>query len=115
MTSLIDVVFLLLVFFMLASTFLHYTGFDLSGGRSRATASADVNKLVIVRVSGDGMLDVNGRPVDLDRLADELTVLADGADVKVAVKPVTDARVQDVVDVIDRIRIPAVRDAMIVR
>lgn len=114
LTPLIDVVFLLLVFFMLASTFLRYTGFDISGGRSGAVHSADVNDLVLVRVKGGSDIDVNGKPVELGQLRSELTSLSDGKKLKVAVKPVEDANVQDVVDVIEAARIDAVSEVMVV-
>ena len=115
LTPLIDVVFLLLVFFMLASTFLRYTGFDLSGGRSGAVRGADVSDLVIVRVTGSSAIDGNGKPVALGQLREELASLASSEGLKVAVKPMGNANVQDVVDVIERARIDAVSEVMVVR
>jgi biopolymer transport protein ExbD len=115
LTPLIDVVFLLLVFFMLASTLMHYSGIDIAGGRSGAAAQADVRNLVIVRVKGNSNIDVNGKPITLDGLIRELTSLACEEGLKVAVKPVDGAIVQDVVDVIEKADINGVREVLIIR
>jgi biopolymer transport protein ExbD len=115
LTPLIDVVFLLLVFFMLASTFLRYTGFDLAGGRSGAMRGADVGNLVIVRVMGGGNIDVNGSPAKLDELAGELQALMTEGGLKVAVKTLDGANVQDVVNVIEKVRIKSVHEVMVVK
>ena len=115
LTPLIDVVFLLLVFFMLSSTFLRYTGVDLTGGRSGIDRRADVKNLVIVRVKGGSNIDVNGKPVALEQLKSELASLASGEGIKVAIKPMEDAKVQEVVEVLERANIRAVREVMVVK
>lgn len=115
LTPLIDVVFLLLVFFMLASTFLRYTGIDLAGGHSGAMRGADVGNLVIVRVMGGGNIDVNGSPAKLDDLAGELQALMTEGGLKVAVKTLEGANVQDVVNVIEKVRIKSVHEVMVVK
>ncbi|MEJ2117573.1 MAG: biopolymer transporter ExbD [Alphaproteobacteria bacterium] len=115
LTPLIDVVFLLLVFFMLASTLKHYTGIDLAGGRSGATRNNDVKNLVIVRVKGSADIDINGKSVALAQLSGELTSLACDEKLKVAVKPMNGAKVQDVVDVIEKANIEAVREVMVIK
>ncbi len=58
MTSLIDVIFLLLLFFMLSSTFTRYASVDLSGGAS-AQAVNDSAPQLLISLRGDGIL-VNG-------------------------------------------------------
>ena len=47
LTSLIDVIFLLLLFFMLTSTFLRYTGFDLSVAAASGDAPASETILLV--------------------------------------------------------------------
>lgn len=113
LTPLIDVVFLLLVFFMLTSTFIKYTGLDMSSGRS-GTVTTQIRDLVIVRVHGGGRLDVNGRPVELKDFSRALIELAGERKLKVAVKPDEKTSLQDVVDVIERARIDQVQDVLVV-
>lgn len=59
LTSLIDVIFLLLLFFMLSSTFTRFGEVTITGGR--ATASAGKPPDIIIRLTGDGW-SVNGLP-----------------------------------------------------
>jgi biopolymer transport protein ExbD len=115
LTPLIDVVFLLLIFFMLASTFLHYNGLDLAGGRSGAAQKNELEQLVLVRIKNGAVLDINGKPIHLSQLTGELEALGRDKELKVAIKPMEGVKVQDVVDVIERARIKAVRDVMVVK
>lgn len=115
LTPLIDVVFLLLVFFMLASTFWRYSGFDLSGGRSGAAQSANLSDLVIVRLKGSTSIDVNGKPVALNQLTDELVSLAGEKRVKVAIKMMGESKTQDLVSVIEKMKTSAVREVMLIK
>lgn len=114
LTPLIDVVFLLLVFFMVTSTFVKYTGLDMSSGRSGAVTT-QISDLVIVRVHGEGRIDINGRAFKLDEITSELVKLAGDRKLKVAVKPDEKTSLQDVVNVIERARIDQVQDVLIVR
>lgn len=75
LTPLIDVVFLLLVFFMLASTFLKVNYLPLTAGGEGVAAPA-LSETVIVRVRADGALDVNGEPASADSLPARLDTWA---------------------------------------
>lgn len=73
LTPLIDVVFLLLVFFMLSSTFLKFGTVKIdSAGAGGGTA--DLSKIVLVHVGANGALQVNGAPV----LLSDMKTLLDG-------------------------------------
>jgi biopolymer transport protein ExbD len=63
LTPLIDVVFLLLVFFMLASTFLKFGTVKLEAAGGGTAAVADLSKVALIHVSGDGRFRVDGRTV----------------------------------------------------
>lgn len=68
LTPLIDVVFLLLVFFMLASTFLKFgtVKIDTGGGRP---ATGDVRDLVLVHVGKAMQVSINGAMVNAASVA----------------------------------------------
>lgn len=66
MTSLIDVIFLLLLFFMLTSTFSKFAEVELSAAGAGAVASPDAPPLFMQLGADDVRL--NGDPVDLDAL-----------------------------------------------
>lgn len=68
MTSLIDVIFLLLLFFMLTSTFTRFGEVPLLQAGRSADAEVPVDAVrVFVRLSPEGAT-LNGQPVDLGRV-----------------------------------------------
>ncbi|MBY5935648.1 biopolymer transporter ExbD [Tateyamaria omphalii] len=72
MTSLIDVIFLLLLFFMLTSTFSTFAEVELTaGGVGQGAAPADVPPLFL-RVAEDAVA-LNGSNVPLDALAEAMS------------------------------------------
>ncbi len=78
MTSLIDVIFLLLLFFMLSSTFSRFAEVELSAAGSGTERSSDV-KMSFLQL-GATSLRVNGNEVALEALPDAFTALARGAE-----------------------------------
>ena len=79
-TSLIDVVFLLLLFFVVTSTFLETSGLDLTLPEA-GTAEAEPREDPTVRLTAEGGLYVGERAVPADSLAAVLRgLLADGAE-----------------------------------
>lgn len=73
LTSLIDVIFLLLLFFMLSSTFTRFATVDVAGGRASASAAGE-RPDVLVRLDGDAW-SVNGLPFDGETAMGELVRL----------------------------------------
>ena len=78
-TSLIDVMFLLLIFFMVTSTFLDQPGMKLELPSAESAEVARVEKLVLY-ISSDNEVVFNGTPVALDDL--EETMLAALSDIE---------------------------------
>lgn len=70
-TSLIDVLFLLLIFFMVSSTFLEQPGMKLDLPASKSF-EVEQQKQLIVHISQEGQLFLGERPVELDSLKDQL-------------------------------------------
>lgn len=73
-TSLIDVIFLLLLFFMLSSTFTKYGEIELTaagGGAGKAISP------VYLRLDGDA-LTLNGAPVELAEIGEKLAAQSKG-------------------------------------
>jgi biopolymer transport protein ExbD len=68
MTPLIDVVFLLLLFFMLTSTFSSFGEIELSQATAGAAAPGTPSERVFVQL-GATRLVLNGAPITLDELA----------------------------------------------
>lgn len=99
LTSLIDVIFLLLLFFMLASSFTRYQSLDVSSGGEGG--GADVRPAYL-RIHSAEKLDLNGSPLIGTELADRLSGLK--SDAVIAIWSGPEARVQDVVDVLSAAR-----------
>lgn len=114
LTPLIDVVFLLLIFFMLASTFLKFSGTPLSGA-SRGGVATDVSELALIQVRGEGAITVNGRSLYVESLPARLTELVSSGVTRGVVRPLADATVQDLVDVLEIARASALKSVVVVR
>ena len=102
LTPLIDVIFLLLLFFMLSSTFSRFS--DLSLGRiaaERQGAGAKATNPLFVRVEPTA-LRLNRDDVSLDDLTTLIASLGDG-DIFVSLQDDTDS--QRLVDVLTRLRV----------
>ena len=101
---LVDIVFLLLIFFMLASSFLKQEAIELRlpGPEQVAAPSED---FILVGVEVDGSLTLNGVGLPLDRLMGEIkTLLASDPAQPVTIWAVREVPVQRVVQVMDRAR-----------
>ena len=100
-TPLIDCVFLLLVFFMLTTSFLEEQAVILYVSQGRAVAGEQI----IVEVESDGSVSVQGEPVALDQLTGRVRPLLAG--VKggaVSIRAKNNVPVQRTVMVMDKIR-----------
>lgn len=110
LTPLVDVIFLLLMFFMLSSTFARFADLDVarqstSAGAAQLPSGAGPADLrgAMVSVSAD-RVRVNGAETALENLAGTLDALYDrGARTAIIVAD-RDATVQDLVSVLERAR-----------
>lgn len=100
LTPLIDVVFILLVFFMLASNFTQLRAIGVTIP-AEAGAPAGGERTVLIRVHADERLELDGQPVQLGDLAGRIHQVANGR--PVLVQPVGDARLQTLVTVLDQL------------
>lgn len=114
LTPLIDVVFLLLIFFMLASTFSRFSSLPLAvnSGQSQTNNS---KKFVLVRVKKDGVIEVNGQTVPAEGLVKVIDDLAVEEGMKLFIKPLEEATVQDLVVVMQKARQSKLNNPLVVR
>ncbi|MBI6630912.1 biopolymer transporter ExbD [Pontibaca salina] len=98
MTSLIDVIFLLLLFFMLTSTFSRYGEIELSGA-ARGGANAQIAPLFLS--VNETTLRLNGEAVALDSLS---AILAERAETRLLVSLTDEVLSQRLVDVLAVLR-----------
>ncbi|MCG7624179.1 ExbD/TolR family protein [Epibacterium sp. Ofav1-8] len=108
MTSLIDVIFLLLLFFMLSSTFSRFGAVELMAAGQGSGDSA-TSRPVFLRLAANHLL-LNGETVALEGLADRLQLLtadlaeADAQGTQVLVSLTAEVSSQRLVDVLAVLR-----------
>ena len=103
MSPLLDVVFLLLIFFLVTTTFLPDAGMDLELPESTTAAPSEMAPTV-VSVSEDGTINYEGRNISVDELQREIAALPEDERQRVTVR--ADARVDYgvIVRIIDALR-----------
>jgi len=101
LTSLIDVIFLLLLFFMLASSFTRYQTLDVSSGGEGGGAEV---KPAFLRIHSSEIIDFNGVRLSKDEMPGRFASLKDGENRVIAIWSGPEANVQDVVDVMSAAR-----------
>lgn len=76
-TSLIDVVLLLLIFFMVSTNFIEQPGIKLDLPEAESAASSAKNELEII-IQSDGSIFFNGQPITIDELRDQFGKISSG-------------------------------------
>jgi biopolymer transport protein ExbD len=100
----VDVVFLLVIFFAVSTTFLEDAGLKLELPSSTSTAARESEPLTVL-LGADGTLFFEGRETDHARLRERLQQTLEGREVRrVVLKADGGARHADVVRVMDVIR-----------
>jgi len=103
LTPLIDVVFILLVFFMLASSFMDWRGFDLGLPPAEAKPDPDTRPIV-VRVLADGGYRLGGADIEAGALVERVRrARGDAGERPVVVRAADKAPVQATVRALDRL------------
>ncbi|MDD5761827.1 MAG: biopolymer transporter ExbD [bacterium] len=101
-TNLVDVLFLLIVFFMMSTVLSFDRGYGVKLPQSSA-AGAISNKGVSVMISRDGKVYVDGSETPLDRLGETVKSRQRTAGNNVILKSDRDTRFQAIADVMDRL------------
>ena len=108
LTPLIDVVFILLIFFMLASSFLDWRELPIQGQESKSSASvARSSDTEILRLSlfRDGNIGLNGKAVSLSRLEQDVSGRsAPPREIRVFVAVEDGVPVQTTLDFLDQLK-----------
>ncbi|MEW6536508.1 MAG: biopolymer transporter ExbD [Candidatus Auribacterota bacterium] len=104
-TPLIDVVFLLLIFFMVSSTFIEKPGIDLSLPKAK-TAEMQKAENIIITLDKTGVIYINGEKISPDILGKELSKLRleKSADEPVILEADENIPYKDVIFVMDTAR-----------
>jgi biopolymer transport protein ExbD len=114
LTPLIDVVFILLVFFMLASSLLQWRAIELDAS-ARTAAAPSENAPFIVDFRNDG-IRIGSETVALDTLMQRAAAeIAEEPDRRVLVRPAEGIVLQDAIVVLDRLKAAGVTNMSLIR
>lgn len=103
LTPVIDVVFLLLMFFMLATTFTKFAHVDVAvGGRASSAAQNQDTPLILLSIMGQGLFSINGQRVGLDEIQSSLASAAPEGKAKIAIRPSLKANAEDIIRAIEQ-------------
>lgn len=125
LTPLIDIVFLLLIFFMLASNFIKPHTIvlaDNSGTNteqkitSKGSAATQWQGSVLIRLHNNGKIDINGRPTSLENLANETKQLLSATpSLKIFLQPANNIPLQKLVNILDDMRSADITDIHLIQ
>jgi biopolymer transport protein ExbD len=105
MTPMLDIVFILLIFFIVTTSFVKEKGFLVNrpdGGK----ASNDNNPVLLIRINDRGIVSLNNRITDIERLPANIeNFLATNIVSTAVVIPNYDTNYEKVVNVIDQINL----------
>lgn len=104
LTPLIDIVFILLVFFMLASSFMDWRSISLSTPAAQSATGNTMEGALLLRVHGDGQVDLSGQRMSVSELATALeSRLQQAPERRILVRPMSEVPLQQTVRVLDEI------------
>lgn len=114
MTPLIDVVFILLVFFMLASSFLDWRAIDLTAP-AKASASGGMDGALLVEIRPEG-LRLAGEALPPEALIARVAAhVLDKPEQKVLVRPAAGVALQDAVRLLDGLAAAGATELSLIR
>jgi len=103
LTPIIDVVFLLLLFFMLASTFTRFAHVEVGvGGKATPSTEQQETPLLLLSVKKNGTYAMNGEPVTLDGIQERLHAAAPEGKARIILRPSADAGAEDIIRAIEQ-------------
>jgi biopolymer transport protein ExbD len=102
---LIDVVFLLLIFFMLASEFTDFKTIDMISPNQSSKDIPKTNLPIIVNLSKDGIITIDNKEVNLNNLAQTVEKkLNNKKENKIVISTLNETKINILIKIVDRIR-----------
>jgi len=104
MTPMLDIVFILLIFFIVTTSFVKEEGLLINRPKASKNPASN-NPIVLVRIDSNGQLSFNNKRVDVERLSARIeSFLSANQATSAVIIPDKDATYDHVVKVIDEIK-----------
>ena len=102
---LIDIVFLLLIFFMLASEFTDFKTIDMISPNQSNKDIAKTNLPIIINLSSDGIITLDQKKIKLSNLTDTVTKkLINTTEKKIIISTPNETKINLLIKIVDKIR-----------
>jgi biopolymer transport protein ExbD len=72
MTPMLDVTFIMLIFFIVTTSFVKEAGINVSRPSSAAAPTKQVNKLIVIEIRQDGTIVMDNRQIDVGSIRDNV-------------------------------------------
>ncbi|MEL6300768.1 MAG: biopolymer transporter ExbD [Pseudomonadota bacterium] len=104
-TPMLDVVFILLIFFIVTTSFVKETGVDLSRPSNEPPKEKKLSDVIAIKIDDAGRISVNNRPTDVQAVRANIeSALATKPEASVVVAAAREADVGLLVTVVDQAR-----------
>jgi len=105
MTPMLDIVFILLIFFIVTTSFIKEEGLEINRPKSQKSNSNNNTPVIVVTISETGLVSFNGKIVDIERLPARIeNFIATNNTNSAVVIPEFDTKHEYVVRVVDKIK-----------
>ncbi|MEW6991243.1 ExbD/TolR family protein [Colwelliaceae bacterium 6441] len=105
MTPMLDIVFILLIFFIVTTSFIREEGLEINRPKAQKSNINNNNPVILVTITDNGHVSFNGNLVDIERLPARIeNFLATNPTNSAVVIPSYDTSHEHVVKVIDKIK-----------
>tara|TARA_B100001175_G_C19482682_1_gene628018 strand:+ start:451 stop:855 length:405 start_codon:yes stop_codon:yes gene_type:complete len=102
---LIDIVFLLLIFFMLTSEFTDFKTIDMISPNQSSTSIQKNNLPIIINLSEDGLVEIDKTEIKLEDLSETIQMkLMNSKNKKIVISTLNETKINNLIIVVDTIR-----------
>jgi biopolymer transport protein ExbD len=102
---LIDIVFLLLIFFMLTSEFTDFKTIDMISPNQSNTSIEKKNLPIIINLSEEGLIEIDKAEVKLENLSEIIQMkLINSKNKKIVISTLNETKINNLIIVVDMIR-----------
>lgn len=104
-TPMLDMVFILLIFFIVTTSFIHVSGLHVARPSSSQTKTVKQSKIVLIQIKSDGSIEMDNRTIGMNAVrANVEKDLASNPAANVVVAASPGSKAGTLVDVIDQAR-----------